>query len=1258
MNVFTQLFTDVLPNGVVERTGWTLLHSVWQFALFGVLLVVAERLLAQRSASTKYLAASTVLCSMAGLSLVTFLVVDVEPALQASVGVSDSTSKAESPPLGFNGYVLDNGRLHAMYIGGKSITPHEWDELPEPPAEDRATLPADVPVHSESRQAETPLAGIAKHVRPWLPVCVGGWLIGMAVTALRLVAGAFNVCRLRRSGRTMVSEDVQALLAATAKRLGVRRAVEIATSSLVNGPIVIGWLKPLILLPVTSLTGLTTEQLEAVLAHELAHIRRFDFLVNLLQTIVETVFFYHPAVWWVSRRMRIHREDCCDDQAVSVVATRVAYASALLKLYELQGGARVPDSGMVLSATGGSLKKRIHRVLGLDCGSQSAPVWWCSLTIVGAIVLVAGCGLLADDAQAKREQEQQEREEILAKAKGMSPPVPNEKTGLLPSANTPEEREQVLQQLDSLGVSRSRVLGITPDRGPGAKPFQARLRDMPDEAWPLLGQLVPIRKMSMTACQTSPEAFRHIAGLRMLDHLTVMNSRFEPEHLAALAALPRLQELDAALTVLRSEFDRKAKLGQLSAAEQQRFDEIAGPDLRKEKVAEAAILTDRAMTKLAGLTRLRKLRLSNTFVTNFGMKALANMQELRQAEITVLGQTSLATTEMLSSIPNLEELHLISNIDAAAASGLQTAPKLQKLELRSIDDNVARIIAEIPTLEWLCLLANSLSDDGLLEIAKLPKLRHIDLRNGYSGTVTLAGIQRFQDARPGCEVLHDFVVETLEERRIALPDDHFLVCVHWHDATTRDHLTEEMQKRFSDSTHLVEVRPLTRSGYVGGIALLKGEAGRDWFVKRLEQDDKFDVRFAEPLTYERLKTEGVMFESLLKVRQEKAREYDAKRRAELVRNTHAASEKASLAASVIAPDEPLPPLEELSDRLREQGHEEVAEWLSGRYEYLTKRVQDETTGVIAYGQVVAPRGESPRYCDAQMTILDGGWFVDIIGDKDRPVAFRMSGCRPVDVVPSRVQPDVEARQTLSLGRIVMEPYPTEELATVRGRLKFEGETPPDGIRVRVIIKSGRANSETGGTDGFLEWPEKENVTLSEDLQFEHRQLAPVPHRLQIESLGFRAVARDVEPGAGATLDLGVIEIPKSVRLKVEVLAAANRDFSQSERRVVTVHLRQTWRAAPFLNPKLAEYPGGDMMFRLRRVDSQNPDSKERVHFASGVASLKVAHLGDGELDDFVDQSTDSPKLLRDRQVPIESGHVYLTYHSHWKHWTLARVTIE
>jgi beta-lactamase regulating signal transducer with metallopeptidase domain len=120
-----------------------------------------------------------------------------------------------------------------------------------------------------------------------------------------------------------VDASLHTKLKLLAERLAVRRAVQLTESALIQIPTVVGWLRPVILLPASALTGLNTEQLEAILAHELAHIKRYDYLVNMLQTIVETLGFYHPAVWWISHKIRAEREHCCDDLAVSISGDRV-----------------------------------------------------------------------------------------------------------------------------------------------------------------------------------------------------------------------------------------------------------------------------------------------------------------------------------------------------------------------------------------------------------------------------------------------------------------------------------------------------------------------------------------------------------------------------------------------------------------------------------------------------------------------------------------------------------------------------------------------------------------------------------------------------------------------------------------------------------------------------------------------------------------------------------------------------------------------
>src|SRR5205814_3969509 len=107
-------------------------------------------------------------------------------------------------------------------------------------------------------------------------------------------------------------------------------------SALVDSPCVLGWLKPIILVPISATTGLSPQQIEGILAHELAHVRRNDYLVNLAQTVVETVLFYHPAVWWISRTIRQEREHCCDDIAAQTAGDARGYARALVAMEELR----------------------------------------------------------------------------------------------------------------------------------------------------------------------------------------------------------------------------------------------------------------------------------------------------------------------------------------------------------------------------------------------------------------------------------------------------------------------------------------------------------------------------------------------------------------------------------------------------------------------------------------------------------------------------------------------------------------------------------------------------------------------------------------------------------------------------------------------------------------------------------------------------------------------------------------------------------
>jgi bla regulator protein blaR1 len=194
------------------------------------------------------------------------------------------------------------------------------------------------------------------------------WFTGVLVFSVRAIGGWLLLERLRRDKTEHLSAALRQRCLALQCRLGIRRTVQYLESRLLDSPAVVGWFRPVILLPVTALTGLSPQQLEALIVHELAHIRRFDCFVNLFQITAETLLFYHPAVWWVNRSIRAERENCCDDIAVSVCGNACDYAKALTLMETWR-----TTPALVLAANSGSLKLRISRLLGFQAIAHSVP---------------------------------------------------------------------------------------------------------------------------------------------------------------------------------------------------------------------------------------------------------------------------------------------------------------------------------------------------------------------------------------------------------------------------------------------------------------------------------------------------------------------------------------------------------------------------------------------------------------------------------------------------------------------------------------------------------------------------------------------------------------------------------------------------------------------------------------------------------------------------------------------------------------------
>ncbi len=374
------MFDSFFPATVVDRLGWVLVHSVWQLLLAALVAMVLARGLRRSTAAVRYWALLLMLAVMIAAPVVTWCRLGDDVPVAAVVDV-----------------VSDGDEVGIVSVSPPSVESEQGSFAPVAESSDVEAQPplatSQVPRVEPPGISETLAAwrsATAEALRPWLGGLVLLWCVGVIVFAQRPLLSWFTVRRLRRVGVSRVPDGVQQLLEESARRLGLVRAVQVLESTLVNVPVVVGYFRPMILLPLSLVTKLPADQLEAILAHELAHIRRHDYFVNLVQTLVETVFFYHPAAWWLSRRIRAEREHCCDDLVVAALGNRVEYGRALLAVAEL----RTPHTPLALGANDGSLLSRVRRIVGVDCaGGQSAVVRLADRWTI--VCLGTACTLLA-----------------------------------------------------------------------------------------------------------------------------------------------------------------------------------------------------------------------------------------------------------------------------------------------------------------------------------------------------------------------------------------------------------------------------------------------------------------------------------------------------------------------------------------------------------------------------------------------------------------------------------------------------------------------------------------------------------------------------------------------------------------------------------------------------------------------------------------------------------------------------------------------
>jgi beta-lactamase regulating signal transducer with metallopeptidase domain len=358
---------EILANSkLIENLGWTLVHSLWEIALVAFVLFPALRILRGFSANARYAAAVSALALASILPVITF---------------------------------IQLSRNAAPFFSQTANSSANFGEKVQKEAARREYISADEKIKTEQAAARNTSPGAIENLQNAfnenfvrvLPLAVGLWLLGVVFFGFRFAGGVWQLHVYKTRKISAPAADWQEKFAALGERLKITQSVKLLRSNLIETPIVVGWLKPVILVPASVFLQIGTRELETIIAHELVHIRRADAFVNFAQNFAEVVFFYHPCVWWISREIRQEREFAADAAVLEIFEnSRIVYANALANLEAIRARANQTLPRFVTAANGGNLMQRIRKILQKNTEiKRSASAWSAGLAFafISAVLL-------------------------------------------------------------------------------------------------------------------------------------------------------------------------------------------------------------------------------------------------------------------------------------------------------------------------------------------------------------------------------------------------------------------------------------------------------------------------------------------------------------------------------------------------------------------------------------------------------------------------------------------------------------------------------------------------------------------------------------------------------------------------------------------------------------------------------------------------------------------------------------------------------
>ena len=331
-------FEFLAESRIVYVLGWTLFNSLWQISIVAFLLFCTLKTLRTASPNARYLACLVALVFSVALPAAT--VVQFSTRSETLLG-ADSSSRRTIQPAAYR-----DGVPQGPFIESGSAPSGSEHEAAESSVVDRVST------------------AVTTRLPEIFPFAVALWFVGIACFSIRVCGGLFQLRRFTSETGVPVDWAWRVNFVSLCERLGISQKIKLISSEIVQTPIAAGVFKPVILVPAGLFLQMNPRELELIIAHELVHIRRYDTLVNVLQSFTETIFFFHPAVWWISAQTRREREFAADAAVMEFYeGSHVTYANALANLEEIRVTANKQTPRLAAAANGGNLMQRIQKIL-------------------------------------------------------------------------------------------------------------------------------------------------------------------------------------------------------------------------------------------------------------------------------------------------------------------------------------------------------------------------------------------------------------------------------------------------------------------------------------------------------------------------------------------------------------------------------------------------------------------------------------------------------------------------------------------------------------------------------------------------------------------------------------------------------------------------------------------------------------------------------------------------------------------------------